>query len=269
MKALLLAAGNGKRLQGEGESCNKCMRILHGRHLIQYSLESAVMSGAEEILIVVGYRAESIINAFGVVYKNVRIRYVFQKELNGLVGAMAQAEEALGGDDFILLLGDEIVCNPNPLGMVQFFYDESLFAVCGVVQVSEMDEIGKTYTVMFDPSDDSIYRLIEKPGRPANNYMGTGNCVFRNQILEYIDRTPVSPLRHEQELPDLIQCAVDDGNPVKLFEIGRWYVNVNTAEDVRIAEDLHETQCAPWFTLEGRPVQKEPERWHELVHALP
>jgi dTDP-glucose pyrophosphorylase len=269
MKALLLAAGNGKRLQGEGKSCNKCMRILHGRHLLQHSLESAVMSGAEEILIVVGYRAESIINAFGVTYRNVRIRYVFQKELNGLVDAMARAEEALEGEDFILLLGDEIVCNPNPLGMVQFFYDESLFAVCGVVQVAEMDEIRKTYSVMYDPSDYSIYRLIEKPARPSNNYMGTGNCVLRNEILEYIDRTPISLPRQEKELPDLIQCAVDEGKPVKLFEVGTQYVNVNTADDVRIAEDLREEQHAPWCDLEEKSLHEESEKWHELAHALP
>ena len=135
--------------------------------------------------------------------------------------------------------------------------------------VADRGEIEKNYSLMYDPSDDRVYRLIEKPRRPANNYMGTGNCVFRNEILDYIDRTPVHPLRHEKELPDLIQCAVDDGNPVKLFEIGTNYVNVNTTEDVRIAEDLHVDRHAPWFEVEEKSLQQEWDVWHELSHALP
>ena len=41
-----------------------------------------------------------------------------------------------------------------------------------------------------------------------------------------------------KELPDLIQCAIDDGNPVKLYEIGSSYVNINTFEDIIIAEKV-------------------------------
>ena len=66
--------------------------------------------------------------------------------------------------------------------------------------------------------------------------MGTGNCIFKNEIFDYIEYTPISYVRKEKELPDLIQCAVDDGNPVKLFFIGSKYFNINTADDIVIAE---------------------------------
>lgn len=249
MKALILAAGNGKRFEDD-EPLNKCMRTLNGKHLIQYSLESAILSKVEEIIIVVGYQAESIVNAFGISYRDIRIRYVLQRALKGLVDAMDQAREALEGDDFILFLGDEIVCNPHPYEMIESFYDQDLFAMCGVVHVVDFDEIRKTYAVMYDPYDHRIYRLVEKPEKPANSYMGTGNCVFRNEILSYIDQTPVNHVRHEKELPDLIQCAIDDGNPVKLFVIGSHYVNVNTADDMRIAEYIFAEEDTRWRYLE-------------------
>jgi dTDP-glucose pyrophosphorylase len=269
MKALVLAAGNGKRLSGEGKGRNKCMRVVNGRHLIQYSFESAALSGAEEIIVVVGYRAEDIINAFGVSFEDIRIRYVFQERLQGLVDAMDCAREALEGEDFILLLGDEIVCSPRLPEMVRFFHEQDLFGVCGVVQVSNRDEIRKTYSVLYDPSDYSIYRLLEKPQNPMNNFMGTGNCVFRNRMLAYIDQTPVHQVRREKELPDLIQCAVDDGNPVKLYEVGMRYVNVNTSEDIRLAESLFEESHSFLRDFEVKFIRKEYVRWSEPAPVLP
>lgn len=66
--------------------------------------------------------------------------------------------------------------------------------------------------------------------------MGTGNCVFRNEIFEYIPLTPINQQRGEKELPDLIQCAIDDGNMVKCFDIGGAYINVNTVDDIERLE---------------------------------
>ena len=80
MKAVILAAGRGKRLHDYTEGCNKCMLKFHGRYLIEYSLEAASRSGAKEIIIVVGYRAEDIINTYGISYKDIKIKYVIQKE---------------------------------------------------------------------------------------------------------------------------------------------------------------------------------------------
>ena len=249
MKAVILAAGRGKRLKDRIETTNKCMLKFNGKHLIQYSLESALLSKVEEIIIVVGYQAESIINTFGISYKTVRIRYMLQRELKGLVNALEQAQEALNGENFILFLADEILCDPHPFEMIKSFHDENLFAVCGVTMVRDINEIKKTYSVLYNPLDNRIYRLIEKPRKPANCLMGTGNCIFRNQIFDYISQTPVNPMRQEKELPDLIQCAIDDGNPVKLSRVGSRYVNVNTIDDIRIAEKIFRRNNHPWKKL--------------------
>ena len=53
-----------------------------------------------------------------------------------------------------------------------------------------------------------------------SNIMGTGNCIFKGEIVNYIDMTPVHYQRKEKELPDLIQSAVDDGEIVNMFNIG-------------------------------------------------
>jgi dTDP-glucose pyrophosphorylase len=239
IKALVLAAGRGNRLDQLTAESNKCMLTLLGKPLIQYSIENALAAGVEEIVIVVGYRAEDIINHFGISFQGVPMRFVIQSECRGLVNAISCAENAIAGSDFMLFLADEILSHPAHEAMLKLFYSENLFAVCGVVFAEDRKQIRKTYSILGEESTGQIYRLIEKPRTPVNNIMGTGNCIFRADIYGYIDRTPTNVERGEKELPDLIQCAVDEGKIVKYMNIGDTYININTPDDICIAEKVH------------------------------
>ena len=68
--------------------------------------------------------------------------------------------------------------------------------------------------------------------------MGPGNCVFKKEIFDYIPYTPINHQRGEKELPDLIQCAIDNGKLVKFFNIGGNYFNINTLDDINRLEKL-------------------------------
>jgi NDP-sugar pyrophosphorylase family protein len=245
MKALILAAVRGKRLgEDNPDEANKCMLRLFGKPLVQYSIENAVAAGVSDIVMVVGYRAEAIINAFGIDYEGVRIRYVIQDAPQGLVHAIETAHPSIGDDDFMLFLADEVLWGPSHREMVRTFESEDLFVMCGVVHERDREEIRKTYALIEDDRDRRIYRLIEKPRNPPNDIRGTGNCIFQPGIFDYIPLTPINQNRQEKELPDLIQCAIDDGRQVKSFDIGDGYVNINTPEDITIAERTHAERFA-------------------------
>lgn len=243
MKSLILAGGRGKRLNELSENKNKCMfkikdksqTILSDKYVLEYSMDYAIDANVDEIVMVVGHQAEEIINHFGNSYKNKRIKYAIQGEQKGLVHAIECARESIDGDDFLLLLGDEIMLNPKHNAMVEEFNKSSVFGICGVLKVDNRELIKKTYTLVAD-NGDIIYRLIEKPRNPLNNLMGTGNCVFKNGIFNYIQYTPVHHERNEKELPDLIQCAIDDGKTVKSFIICDKYININSYDDLACAE---------------------------------
>jgi dTDP-glucose pyrophosphorylase len=231
LKALILAGGRGKRLEGVTSGINKCMLPFVGQPLIGLSLENAVRAGVGEIIIVVGYRAEDIINQMGIEYEKIRIKYVIQREQRGLVHAIECARDMINGADFMTFLGDEILVRPKHEAMVNNFYAGDAFVTCGVTRVSNTNEIKKTYAIIQDDAS-KIFRLIEKPRTPLNDIMGTGNCIFRNEIYDYIPLTPINQKRGEKELPDLIQCAIDDGRLVTSFNIGSGYININTEADI-------------------------------------
>lgn len=234
MKALILAGGRGKRLGNITDSLNKCMLELSGKPVLEYNLDRAAELNIDEIILVVGHRAEEIINRYGINYKGKRIRYVIQWEQKGLVHAIECAKDAIDKDTFFLLLGDEVLVNSRHKEMLATFVNEDVFAICGVTFQKNKEKIRRTYTVLTD-GDKRIYRLIEKPQSVLNNWQGTGHCVFKSDILSYIERTPVHPERGERELPDLIQCAIDDGWLVKIFNICDEYININTEEDLKNA----------------------------------
>lgn len=236
MKALILAGGRGKRLEEHSAERNKCMLEFGGKPLIEHSLEHCVRLSPEEIVVVVGYLAEQIINHFGNSYRGVRLRYAIQREQRGLVHAIETAAPFLGASDFMLFLADEILRRPNHEAMVERFRASGAFAVCGLTIPDDPEAVRKTYAV-FEDQRGRILRLVEKPRRAINQYQGTGNIIFRNAILDYIAYTPINQARNEKELPDLIQCAIDDGHVVESFLVGGDYVNINTPDDFALAAE--------------------------------
>jgi len=238
VKALILAGGKGSRLRDRPDAPPKPLLPVGSKRLMDFSLQNAASAGVTEIIVVVSYFTEEVINHYGSSYHGVPITYKIQNEPRGLVHAIECSAGALGSSPFVLLLADEVFVGADLSTMVERFEREKLFAVLGVVEVEDRSQISKTYSILEDSQTGRIHRLIEKPKRPHNNIMGTGYCVFANAILSYIDACPVNQTRGEKELPDLIQCAIDDGQPVKTHDMRAKYINVNTMDDFRAAFEL-------------------------------
>jgi len=234
----VLAGGRGSRLDSNSEEKNKCMLPFDHKNLIEYSFENAINLKVQEIVVVVGYLSEQITNQFGNSYRETEIKYVHQSEQKGLVHAMRGSREIIGDSDFMLFLGDEFFLDADHTQFIKSFHEHNPIAVCGMVAVEDKTQISKTYTIRYDDTKKQVLQLIEKPEKPLNNLMGTGNVIFRNDIFDYIEKTPVNPIRGERELPDLIQTAINNDNDVLFHEISSTYVNVNTREDILIIEGI-------------------------------
>ncbi len=239
MKGLIIAGGCGKRLGDKTLRINKCMLFVNGRRLIEYSLENAYKY-VDELLIVVGYVSDQIINTYGNQYKGIKISYVFQEEQRGLVHAIQCAQGKISNEKFMLFLGDEIIINPKHQNMLEKYMFENCFCVCGVVKVEDKSLITDTYSILSD-SENSILELIEKPEEPFNYLMGTGNCILSDRFFSYIDDTPISPLFKERLLTDVIQTAIKNGECAKWNMIGSDYFNINKPSDISRAEALLRT----------------------------
>ena len=235
MKALILAGGEGKRFGNLTNRKNKCMTVINGKPLIENSLRLAAGLDISEIIILVGHMGEDIMAAYKNEYQGKPLRYAFQQERRGLVHAIECAKDDIGQEDFFLMLGDEIMVGARHEEAVKKYQEEKPFAVCGVMEVDNLDLIRKNYSVTLK-DEGIICKVVEKPETPETNIMGTGNCIFKNEILSFIPKVPINPKRGEKELPALIQCAINEGRIVKAQKICDGYINVNFKEDISSAE---------------------------------
>jgi len=78
MKAIILAAGKGTRLQCEHADLPKALRLLNGKPLLRYVLENLDFLSKEDICIVVGFLKDQVIEAVGLGY-----HFVEQEHLTG------------------------------------------------------------------------------------------------------------------------------------------------------------------------------------------
>lgn len=110
-QALLMAAGRGKRLRPLTDDRPKPMVQVGGRPILEWTLNS-LPDSVEEVVVVVGYRKDQIINHFGDLWNGRRIRYVEQKELKG-TGHVVHVAEPLLAERFMVLNGDDLYCKQD------------------------------------------------------------------------------------------------------------------------------------------------------------
>ncbi len=109
MKAMILAAGRGERMQHLTADKPKALLKLNDRYLIEYSILALTKIGVKEIVINVCYKAEQIKAALGDGSSyGVNIHYSDEVEALETGGGIFQALPLLGSNPFIVLSCDVI-----------------------------------------------------------------------------------------------------------------------------------------------------------------
>ena len=106
MKIVILAGGEGERMRPLTFHVPKPLIKIAGKTLIEHNLDNLPFKPTE-IIFIVGYLKEQIINYFGSVYKGTPVRYIPQRKPLGTGHAISIASQFLGSD-FLVLMGDDI-----------------------------------------------------------------------------------------------------------------------------------------------------------------
>ena len=102
ISAILLAAGQSKRMDGE----NKLTKEIQGVPLIKHSVKNILASSVDELIIVLGYQKEIIEK---LIDKNNKIKFVFNKDFeNGMASSIKTGLNNLSEktESFFICLGD-------------------------------------------------------------------------------------------------------------------------------------------------------------------
>lgn len=227
-KAVILAAGRGTRMKELTDELPKPMVKVKGTPILESIVRGLVTNGIEEILIVIGYRKEVIIDYFGDGSDfDCRIEYIEQVVQDGTGRVVELAKDFAGSDPFILSYGDILVPAESYSPLADFSH------VDGKLTVKVDEDVRKGGAVFIE--DGMVTNLIEKPkdNEPTSPYYNAGIYSFSPQIFDYTAKLELSP-RGEYELTDAIKAQVTDGLRIAAVELeGDW-------ADVRDPETLQE-----------------------------
>ena len=109
ISAILLAAGQSKRMDGE----NKLTKKIQGIPLIKHSVKNILASSVDELIVVLGYQKEIVEKLIG---KNEKMKIVFNKNFeNGMASSIKTGLNHFSEktEAFFICLGDMPLVNHN------------------------------------------------------------------------------------------------------------------------------------------------------------
>ena len=215
-KAVFPAAGLGTRFLPATKATPKEMLTLVDKPLIQYSVEEAVASGIESILIITGRDKSSMEDHFDIsfeleqvlkergkddmlqlvrsVAKLANINYTRQGEALGLGHAIYQAKGFAAGEPFAALLPDDIVDSEKPAlkQMIEVFekYDAPVIATMQI----EGEAISRFGVIDADEVEPNVFKvrdMVEKPpfAEAPSDLAIIGRYIFTPDIFAAIEQT--------------------------------------------------------------------------------
>ncbi|MBV7699700.1 glucose-1-phosphate thymidylyltransferase [Streptomyces sp. TRM70350] len=227
MKALVLSGGAGTRLRPFSYSMPKQLIPIVNKPVLEYALENIVDLGVTEIAVIVGDWAPQIAEVLGDGSRfGARITYIHQERPLGLAHCVALARPFLGGDDFVMYLGDNML----PRGISAIAEQFRTRGPDAQVVVSKVPD-PRAFGVAELAPDGSVVALAEKPQQPRSDLALIGVYFFTAAIHRAVAAIEPSA-RGELEITDAIQWLVGHGFDVRAGEYDGYWKDTGQADDV-------------------------------------
>jgi bifunctional UDP-N-acetylglucosamine pyrophosphorylase/glucosamine-1-phosphate N-acetyltransferase len=160
VKAVLLAAGEGQRLEPLTVTCPKHLIKVAGKPILQFCLDAIKTAGITDVAIVTHYMSDTIRAYFGNGdSQGLKISYIEQKELLGTGNAAMTAEQYTGEEPFVLVYGDLLFAQTAVKQAVDLYENTKPKAVIAAVAVDKPENYG----IIEFAEGKKLRRIIEKP----------------------------------------------------------------------------------------------------------
>ena len=223
MKAVILAAGKGSRLNKLTKKTPKPLLMVNEKTLLEYKLD-ILPKEIDEVIIIVGYMKEKIIDLLGNKYNNKKITYEEQKELLGTGHALHMCKKYLK-EKFIVLMGDDFYAKKDIEKCIQHE---------NCILVKKVKEKTTAAKVVMD-ENNNLKEIIEGVSE-ENILINTGLYVLQPYFFGY-DLVAIKGGK-EFGLPQTIISLLSD-HPVAIEEASFW-MQINTEKELETARKIIE-----------------------------
>jgi glucose-1-phosphate thymidylyltransferase len=208
MKAVILAAGEGKRLKPFTETMPKVMLPVANKPILEHVFDAIKNSGIREVTVIVGYKKEIIMDYFKN-YKGLKINYAIQEKQLGTAHALLQAKNHVK-ETFIVLSGDNIIDSKSIQKLIQ---DKAEYSIL----IKENPHPSK-YGVVF-LEKENLRAIIEKPQEDIGKFISTGIYKLPKTIFKKIESLSK---KGTYDLTSVIQSLIAEQSDVKTITADKW-----------------------------------------------
>lgn len=227
--AVILAAGQGKRMGALGEQYPKALLPVGDEPLIGHQLRMLAKLRIHEVYVIIGHLGARFAEVIGTgAAYGVNIRYIEQGPALGSAFALAHAIPYIQ-KPFLVTLGD------------YYFEVKEAEALTGCLErgVSAISakrepnaQLLREACELYVAADGRLERIVEKPCAPRGDIKGCGFYAFQPAFLDSLSRTPRTALRDEYELSVALDVHLAAGQPIYVEEIINSDWNFTRARDV-------------------------------------
>ncbi|MBU2637651.1 MAG: NTP transferase domain-containing protein, partial [Nanoarchaeota archaeon] len=209
MQAVILAAGKSTRTYPLTLTKPKPLLKILNKPILAHLLDALLECGVKETIVVVGYKKEMIVEAFGDSYRGMNLVYAEQKEQLGTLHALHSVKDLLKGR-FILLYGDDI---PHP----DDIKEAAKHRYCAALMETKFPE---RFGIAKIGKDGFIEDMVEKPQEYIGNLAGAWGYALDKKIFEY----PLEKKEGQKEfyIPDAVRKLCKDEKVFPLILKGYW-----------------------------------------------
>ncbi len=240
IKAVMPVAGLGTRFLPATKATPKEMLPVVDKPAIQYVVEEAVAAGIRDVLMIIGRNKNAIANHFDSVpeleeklsqkgddSKLGRVRQssdladvhmLRQGEPKGLGHAVARASAHVGQSPFVVMLGDDLIDERDPLLPKMIEVNEKRHAMVIALMEVDPDSISMYGCASVEETDDpdvvKVVDLVEKPAKEdaPSNLAIIGRYLLTPEIFPVLERTQPGKGNEIQLTDALKEVAADPGN---------------------------------------------------------
>jgi glucose-1-phosphate thymidylyltransferase len=229
MKAVILAAGEGLRCRPLTLTRSKVMLPVANKPILEYVIRALSKNDIKDIIIVVGYKKERIMDHFGNgIDFGVNINYIDQNAQLGTAHAIKLAEP-LVSEKFMVLNGDNLIDEET---ISDLLVGES--GDISILSVSR-DQITGYGVLLIEKG--KVSRIIEKPRDRISHLVNTGIYIFSSSIFGEIEKTPISEIG-EYAITDTIQKRIEKGQSVTNITTRRTWIDAVHSWDLLKANSV-------------------------------
>ncbi len=226
MKGVVLAGGLGTRLRPLTSITNKHLLPVYDQPMIFYPLQKLAEAGIKDVMLVTGGNSAGDFlrllgdgSKFGLNTLN----YAYQVNEGGIAEAIGLTKTFVGGDKFVVILGDNIL-EDSLAEKVAAFKNQENGARILLKKVSNPSDYG-----VAELEGNRVVSIEEKPERPRSSYAVIGVYMFDSFAFEIIDSLEPSA-RGELEVTDINNAYLKE-NKLHADIIDGWWADSGCSID--------------------------------------